>query len=176
MLNKCQEGTAQDCSEQRHSQQRAWLARKRGAETQPTQWNPQKLYRKDTAMWLAQVDHQMLFSCGLGLGHFAVAEDVAARGPWHTWPLLSYAGDQGSKGECGKWAIRSKLRLNFDEVLDQAHGVWNDAKLALRRAGHWSHVGLMMLSWNMRHWPCAEDQRQHDIKACIANFLRTSRT
>lgn len=172
-LNKGQEGTAQECTEQRHTRQKAWLARKRGADTQPAQWNPRKRHRKDTAMWLAQVDHQMVFSCGVGLGHFAVPEEVAQRGPWDTWPLLSYAGDQGSKEEAGKWTIRSKLRLNFDEVPDQAHGVWNDCKLALRRAGHWSHVGLMMLSWNMRHGPWAEDQRQHEIKACIANFLRT---
>ena len=110
-----------------------------------------------------------MFSTGRGLGYFR--QPAEGRGPWETWLLLSYAGDQGSKEECGKWVCKRLLSLNFDEVPDLGHGIWNDCKLALRRSGHWSHVLLMLLSWNVRHGPWSEDALMQEVLGAVKNFL-----
>lgn len=158
--------------EKRQERQQAYVLKKRGQQLdQPDAWQSRKRHRKDTQVWLAQTDQQLQASTGSGLKAFQLPADPAQRPPWDKWPLLSYAGDQGSKEECGKWALKTKFNVNFDEVPDPGHGVWNDCKLALRMAGHYSHVGLMMIAWNMRHGPWAEDARQKEIEAVISNFF-----
>ena len=156
--------------EKRRDRQKAYVQKKRGQNLEkPEEWQSRKRHRKDTQVWLGQTDQQLQVSTGFGLKAFQLPEDPAERPPWDQWPLLSYAGDQGSKEECGKWALKSKYNLNFDEVPDLGHGVWNDCKLALKMAGHYSHVGLMMIAWNMRHGPWAEDARQMEVQAVLTN-------
>lgn len=156
----------------RTSRHQAWLGRKRGAD--PQEWVPRKRYRKDTYLWLCQTDHQLSFISG-GVGLAAFAAGAREGKPWHQWPLLSYAGDQGSKEFSAVQCMKYKLKLNLDEVPDAGHGVWNDCKKALRESGHWSHTCLMMLSWNVRHGPWAEDVRMQEVVGCFKNFFKVTK-
>ena len=156
----------------RTSRHQAWLGRKRGAG--PQEWVPRKRYRKDTYLWLCQTNHQLSFISG-GVGLAAFAAGAREGKPWHQWPLLSYAGDQGSKEFSAVQCMKYKLRLNLDEVPDAGHGVWNDCKKALRQSGHWSHTCLMMLSWNVRHGPWAEDVRMQEVVGCFKNFFKVTK-
>lgn len=161
----------QDSRQQRHS---AWLRKRRGVEVDPKEWQPRKRHRKDVFTWLCQVDHQMVVSTGFGLGHFAIPGDLGDRPPWHEWPLASYAGDQGAVEESGKYVLKWKLRLNFDEVPDPNHGVHNDIKCGLKDSGHWGHVGLMMLTFNVCHGPYQEDSRFHEVRRALKHFFETT--
>ena len=157
----------------RQSRERAYLSKQLGEAVEQSAWNPKKYHRKCTWVWLCQIDHMIKLSTGKTLKHFSQPEDVAERGPWHTWPLLSYAGDQGPKEECACHVLARKpeCKINIDRVPDPSHGVWNDCKMALKASGHWNHTGLMMLTWNMKHGPFGEDKRQNEISGSMRQYF-----
>ena len=68
----------------RQHRQTAWLNKKRGRYVKPSEWQPRKRHRKSTFVWLAQMDHQLKSTCGVGLGHFAVKDP---RPPWNERPF-----------------------------------------------------------------------------------------
>ena len=148
----------------------AWVRKRKGENIDSSEWNPKKRHRFDAFKWLAQTDWQLLQHTGLGFGHFALTAEQRKQKPWHQWPLLNYAGDQGSKEQCGLWVLKRKLQLNMDEVPDQGHGVWDDCKLGLKAIPDlWSHTLLMLLAWNVRHGPWQEDIRFAQVLGNVRN-------
>ena len=154
----------------RAARETAWVRKRKGENIDSSEWNPKKRYRFDAFKWLAQTGWQLLQNTGLGFGHFALTAEQRKQKPWHQWPLLNYAGDQGSKEQCGLWVLKRKLQLNMDEVPDQGHGVWNDCKLGLKAIPDlWSHTLLMLLAWNVRHGPWQEDIRFAQVLGNVRN-------
>ena len=160
-----------DAINRKRDSEAAVVAHSRGQGGAGEPWKPRTRYRKDTFLWACQLDHQMKVGCGIGLRHFQQPEDLRERGHWSTWPLLSYAGNQGPKEERGKNYLKHAAFLNFDESPDTAHGCWNDCKLGLKYSGHWTHIAVMMLLWNVPHGPWGEDKRFHETRACLKSFF-----
>ena len=145
---------------------------KASTDAKPAKMNAKKRHRKDTCLWIVDTDHCLRESTGIGLKHYQITE-LKRKTAWDTWPLLSYAGDQGPVEIAGVNALQSYCSINVDVLGDPGHGVWNDAKLAFQQCGLWNHVNLMILTWNVPHGPWSEDQRYSQLKRHWRNIFDT---
>lgn len=155
----------------RGAREEAFLTRKRKAGSESSgAWRPRKRHRKSAYLWLVHVDHQIRHGSGYpGIVSFQVAEGNDEP-PWHQWPLLSVATDQGSPELCAVNYLMDR-RVNLCHISDFAHGCHRDLSLSLKRSGLWAHVLLKITEWNIPHGPWAEDVRQGEVKSCYASFF-----
>ena len=90
------EGSLAAVAANRVAREAAWVRKRKGKDIDSAAWNPKKRHRLDAFKWLCMTDWQLLQNTGVGFGHFALTAGQRKQLPWHSLPLLSYAGDQGS--------------------------------------------------------------------------------
>lgn len=66
---------------------------------------------------------------------------------------LVLTGDEAPVQLCGWYFLRNKLELNIELVNDPFHRSFNDAKLAIRRAGFWGTFQGSLLHMNIAYGP-----------------------
>ena len=121
-----------------------------------------KRFRSKSLEWLVASQNQLQVMTGKGWEHFVVMPGMAPR----TWPCITLAIDQGPDGWCAANFLRSQ-RVNFLLLRDPAHRRHNDALHALRDAGLYSCMCLLVCVLNADHAPWGEARRGFPSKRDI---------
>lgn len=156
--------------ENQRKRELAWVARAEGIEGS---WRPRKRQRRDAWRLLCMMDNQLKF-LGTSLQRFKAPSDEASRGPWHTWPILSWCFDQGSPEMSATAFLEYSMKANFDLFCDPEHGSWRDAQLAIKRSGHFVHHQLYLAALNVPHGPWSEDVRWAQVTSHLKHWLDTT--
>lgn len=117
-------------------------------------------------------DNYMKNITGVGLGHFIPSRgaDGGRPPPWE-WAHLSVAPDQGPDGMCGlNWYIHDQ-KANCSIEWDHSHGLWNDWKKALKSSNLWYRKQIMVVLWNIRHGPWANQMWEKKLRGAMDEYF-----
>ena len=124
-----------------------------------------KYHRKKAYQVLVVLNHQLRTLTGQGLEAFLPQPGTDPL----TWRTLSVAPDQES---CNVTAVSYMLHLGLavDATWDVSHATWNDCKRAIKDAGDFPFVLLLMACFSMRHGPWGQGMRADQLRRCIAEY------
>lgn len=150
----------EDSAKELREKTQAWLTQK------PV---PNKVvHRKKAHHVLVTLDHQLRLSAGVcGLRHWV--ENCTGGDPLN-WPSLSLAPDQESSNVAALSYLMRHCEANIDVTWDISHGCWNDCRRAMRSAGDWPLVLMLMASFAMRHGPFGQEMRLHQLRECMREY------
>ena len=156
---------------------RLWLKRAH-PNSQIGSWRPQKRYRVAARRWLLNLDSQIQHSTKWrGLVDFVPSTPPAfpwRDADWERWPVLQGSMDQGSDGVCAAQALQYRYNVNFTPHYDGSHANHNDFSEGLNQNGLRPLWLLMLVSVNLPHGPHRNDERWHQLRACMKTHYATS--
>ena len=87
------------------------------------------------------------------------------------FPWMGLTPDQGSDIWSAQTYLRYSLQANIEILPDVSHGVWNDFRTSLKKAGLWTFILCMILTTNLGHSKFNEGKSFNIIKGGMEEYM-----
>ena len=131
-----------------------------------------KRQRTKAYCWLIAVENILMQYTGQGFSKYLPPSGSQPDISPYDWPWLGIALDRGPDSWAAKQFLKYHLHANVEEFPDQSHDCWNDVRNALRGAGLWNHVLIMVLALNLSHAPFQEGKWHAILCEAFAEYYR----
>lgn len=144
---------------QRH---RNWV-RRFSAKAKAGSWRPIPWNRQAAKHWLSSLDNQFKSLSVQGLIHFLPRLQSPPWTDWRRWRVGFVSMDMGGDGVSAIHAAQFKFGLALECYPDPPHGANRDIDGAIKHAGLFPLILLLLVSWNLPSGPFKEDFRHRQI-------------